>query len=239
GAQCELQGAPVVDDPALQRGGHGEVGAGRRVEVAVVVLDVPVVGVGQHRQQQVLPVRDRPVQADQVADVGVDADVGQADLADQADRALRGAEVGVLVHLQGEAESVPGRAFAQGAQAPHGQGPGAFVAGRVGGAGLVPEPQCAALRLGQRPVQADGDHRGAEFGGGVDGAQQVVEVVPGYGRVGVDHAAPDGGDRGQAEPVLLEGAGQFGQPAGGQVARAQPAVGEVDVVEALGGDLAE
>src|SRR5690606_39601220 len=82
-------------------------------------------------------------------------------------------------------------------------------------------------------------HRGAEFGGGVDGAQQVVEVVPGYGRVGVDHAAPDGGDRGQAEPVLLEGAGQFGQPAGGQVARAQPAVGEVDVVEALGGDLAE
>ncbi len=90
----------VVDQSALEVGRVGGDRAGRGILVARVVLHVPEVGVRHGRLRDVAPVLDRLVQADEVADVGVEADDIHPDVLDEAHGGRRGAEVGVLVHLE-------------------------------------------------------------------------------------------------------------------------------------------
>lgn len=57
--------------------------AGGRVLHPKVVLDVPIFGKRCDLGHHLLPVFKRTMQADQIAKVGVDADVGQADIGDE------------------------------------------------------------------------------------------------------------------------------------------------------------
>ncbi len=92
---------PVIDHAGLQWRREGREPAPGDVLVAKIVLDVPIIGIRQRLAHEHPPVLHGPVQADQVADVGVQPDVFEPDVLDQAYRRARRAEVGVLVHLQG------------------------------------------------------------------------------------------------------------------------------------------
>src|SRR5659263_574354 len=64
---------PVVDEALVHRHGESHDRAGCRVLVTQVVLDVPVVGVGQHLVEHRLNRLDGPMQADEVTEVRVEA----------------------------------------------------------------------------------------------------------------------------------------------------------------------
>src|SRR5690606_35632441 len=105
----------VVDVAVLQRHGRARVGAGGRVQVAGVVLDMPEVRVRQHLLEHVRPGLDLAVQAHQVAEVRVQADALVVDVAQEGDGLVGGAHIGVLVHLEADLDALRLRGVAEGA----------------------------------------------------------------------------------------------------------------------------
>src|SRR5450756_1358356 len=93
---------PVVDEALVHRHGEGHDRAGCRVLVTQVVLDVPVVGVGQHLVEHRLDGLDGPMQADEVPEVRVEAARLVANFLQKRDRAVARADVRVLIHLEGD-----------------------------------------------------------------------------------------------------------------------------------------
>ena len=107
------------------------------------------------------------MQADEVAEVGVDADVGQPDLGGEAHGAVGGAEVSVLVHLEGHLKPDFGGVAAEFADRDRPQAPDVRVVG-VAHPLRGPEPQRLLLGFAQRAEQTEADRPGADRDGGVD-----------------------------------------------------------------------
>ena len=87
----------LVDEPAFQQGWGGGRPASTGRFVAGVVLDVPVVRVRQCLLEELTPVLDRAMQADQVSYVRIQPYVVEADLLDEPNGAIGSAEVGVFI----------------------------------------------------------------------------------------------------------------------------------------------
>ncbi len=176
------------------------------------------------------------MQADEVAHIGVEAHVGQADLLDQPHRRVRGAEVGVLVQLQGEEDADLGSMAAQFAKPVDSERPHRRIIGIDVPLGR-PEPEPGALLLGERLMQSDRDDREVERRRGIDRAVAICQV--GVAVLRVDHAAAHDGRRLAAEAGFADRGCEVRQRGCVEIARPHPAVGDVDEREPGVGDVLE
>jgi hypothetical protein len=228
-AHGEPHRGAVVDDPQLERGGVGQDEALVRGLQPHVVLDVPVVRPRHRPRHQVLPCLDRPLLAEQVAHVRVEPRGGVVDVVEEPHRAVGGAQVGVLIELQGDLEPHRPGVLGELAVARHGQRPHLGIV-RFRGAGDRPEPLDLLLPGGQRVVQPQADDAGAELGGRVDRAVGEGEVAGAV--LGVDDALAHHRHPGHGEPGVVEHGAQLGEPRGGEVPGAHPGARQLQRGEA-------
>src|SRR5665811_698707 len=167
---------PVVDEALVHRHGEGHDRAGCRVLVTQVVLDVPVVGVGQHLVEHRLDGLDGPVQADEVTEVRVEAARLVANFLQECDGAVARADVRVLVHFEGDLLTVLLGVLGELTDEGRGLCPDLRVVG-VLVAVCEPEPQRLLLRWGEVLEETEADHLHAEIGGDVQESVTVGEVL--------------------------------------------------------------
>src|SRR5665647_755729 len=167
---------PVVDEALVHRHGEGHDRAGCRVLVTQVVLDVPVVGVGEHLVEHRLDGLDGSVQADEVPEVRVEAARLVVNLLQECDRAVARADVRVLVHLEGDLLTVLLCVLCELTDQGRGLCPDLRVVG-VLVAVDEPEPQRLLLRWGEVLEETEADHLHAEIGGDVQESVTVGEVL--------------------------------------------------------------
>src|SRR5450759_806605 len=227
---------PVVDEALVHRHGEGHDRAGCRVLVTQVVLDVPVVGVGEHLVEHRLDGLDGSVQADEVPEVRVEAARLVVNFLQECDRAVARADVRVLVHLEGDLLTVLLCVLCELTDQGRGLCPDLRVVG-VLVAVCEPEPQRLLLRWGEVLEETEADHLHAEIGGDVQESVTVGEVLD--TALGVQDAAAGGGDRGDRQADVGEHVFELGEPSCLEVGDAHPRVGGVDLGEAQAPRLAQ
>ena len=170
------------------------------------------------------------MQPDKIADVRVQADVREIDLLDQPDGGIRGAQVRVLDHLEGDQEADLGGVPTEFLQPGDGVGPRLLVAYRVHMALRHPEPELRLLGLGEHLVESKRDDLTAEPCCGIESAVAVRQVLPPVHSI--DHALTNHRDRRHADADADGNRLQLVEPRWTQVTRPQAAIGDVDVAEA-------
>ena len=187
----------VVDDPGGELARAREDDA-RRVLEPRVVLHVPVGRVREHRPQRVFPGLHKGVRnADEVADVGIDAEIVRADALDDAQDSRGRVEERPLVHLERDAEPEGTSVRGDLSDPVDRELPRRLVARVVR---RVDHPERRRALLGrERPVEPDAHDRSAERRGGLHAAEREREVR--LAVVRIDDAAPDDGDAGEPTPA--------------------------------------
>ena len=98
--QRHADGCAIVYNPAFQRCRVGDYNAGSRIFRPRVVLHMPELGIGRDLFHHLLPMFNRTVQTDQIAEIGINADIGKPHLLYEPNRAVSRTEIGILIHFQ-------------------------------------------------------------------------------------------------------------------------------------------
>ncbi len=65
-----------------------------------VVLDVPELCVRRDLLHHLLPMLDRTMQTNEIAQIGIDPDIIEADFLDKTNRTVRSTEISILIHFK-------------------------------------------------------------------------------------------------------------------------------------------
>jgi len=210
------------------------IGSGGRIEIASVVLDVPVVRVRQHLLECLGHRLQGTMQPHQIAQIGVQPASWVIDIGDELHAAVRASQIRVLIHLQGDLDTHGFGMHSEFADAVDRQFVDRWVS-RVLVPLRQPEPHGGVLGRRSGLEEAERNYLRAQRHCRIDDPVAISQVL--VAAPGIDHRLTGGGDTRNSEPGVGQGLLELVQPLRRKIADSHPYIQRIQFGEAEVGDL--